>query len=50
MRALINNFKCVDISPIFDRVTLEKRKRKKEEWDELHINGAVIMGFQSQLE
>ena len=29
MRAFINNFKCVDINPIFDRVKLEKKKKKR---------------------
>ena len=43
MRALCNNFKGEDISQIFYCVELEK------EWDELHTNGAVIMGFHSQL-
>ena len=27
MRALINNFKCVDICPIFDSVKLEKERQ-----------------------
>ena len=40
MRALINNFKCVDICPIFDSVKLEKG-------DKLHTNRAVLMGFYS---
>lgn len=44
MRAIINNFKIVDRSPIFYSIKFEK------EWDELHSNVVVIIGLHSLLE